>query len=168
MKIIHKIVLLILMSTLGLFASTESGKWKFTTEDLYTMDSKEKEILSIARQVGYAHGVGDALVHIAGVETRLGSVKSISRYHCGSMQVSTKWAGVSCNALENNIYLSMELAVKNLKGWLVYHKGDMRKAMVSYNGGYGYNPHGKEYLRRIDQVKYALKVVERIHKVQIT
>lgn len=170
MKIIHKIVLLILMSALGLFASTESSKWSFTTEDLYTMDDKEKEVLRIAREVGYANGLGDALVHIAGVETRMGSVKSTVKTHCGSMQISTKWAGVSCRVLENNAYLSMELAVKNLKGWLVYYKGDMKKAMMAYNGGYGYDPFGKgkEYLSRINQVKYALRVVEKIHKVQIT
>ncbi len=159
MKILKKIILLILMMSLGLLA--EDSKWQFTTDDLYTMSYKEKEILSMARQIGYTYGLGDALVHIAAVETRFGVLKSKNNSHCGPMQISRKHSGTTCKALRDNLYLSMMLAVKNLKYWLDIYDGNMKKALVSYNGGYGYNPHGKEYLRRIDQVKYAIKLVER-------
>lgn len=159
MKILKKIILLILMMTLGLLAA--ESKWEFTTDDLYTMSYKEKEIFSMAREIGYTHGLGDALVHIAAVETRFGVFKSMNKSHCGPMQISTGWSKTTCKALRDNIYLSMMLAVKNLKYWLDVYDGNMRKALVAYNGGYGYNPHGKEYLRRIDQVKYVINKVER-------
>lgn len=159
MKILKKIILLILMMTLGLLA--EDSKWQFTTDDLYTMSYAEKEKMSMAREIGYAYGLGDALVHIAAVETRFGRFKSLNNTHCGVMQISTKWSGATCKALRDNLYLSMILAVKNLKYWLDVHKGDMNKALVAYNGGYGYNPHGKEYLKRISKVKYAIRIVEK-------
>ena len=159
MKILKKIILLILMMTLGLLA--EDSKWQFTTDDLYTMSYKEKEILGMAREIGQSYGLGDALVLIAGVETRFGRFKSTTNSHCGVMQISTKGSGTTCRALRDNLYLSMMLAVKNLKYWLDVYDGNMRKALVAYNGGYGYNPHGKEYLKRIDQVKYAIRLVER-------
>lgn len=165
MKILKKIILLILMMTLGLLA--EESKWKFTTDDLYTMSYNEKEILSMAREVGYTHGLGDALVHIAAVETRFGKFKSLNNTHCGPMQISTKHSGATCRALRDNVFLSMILAVKNLKYWLDVHDGNMKKALVAYNGGYGYNPHGKEYLRRINQVKYVINLVEK-HGDKIT
>lgn len=162
MKILKKIILLILMMSLGLLAEEgKTSKWMFTADDLYTMSYNEKEIFSMARKIGYAYNLGDALVHIAAVETRFGELKSKNNSHCGPMQISRKYSGTTCKALRDNIYLSMILAAKNLKAWLVVHDGNMRKALVSYNGGYGYNPHGKEYLRRIDQVRYVISVVER-------
>jgi hypothetical protein len=165
MKILKKIILLILMMTLGLLA--DESKWEFTTDDLYTMSYEKKEIFSMAREIGYTYGLGDALVHIAAVETRFGEFKSKNRTHCGAMQVSARWAGTTCKALRDNLYLSMMMAVKNLKNWLDVYDGNMEKALVAYNGGYGYNPHGKEYLRRINQVKYAIRLVEK-HGDRIT
>lgn len=159
MKNIKKIILLILMMALGLLAN--DSKWEFTTDDLYTMSYNEKEILSMAREIGYTYGLGDALVHIAAVETRFGKFKSVNNSHCGPMQVSTRWSGTTCKVLRENLYLNMMMAVKNLKYWLDVYDGNMRKALVAYNGGYGYNPHGKEYLRRIDQVRYVISLVER-------
>ena len=159
MKILKKIILLILMMTLGLFAS--DSKWSFTVDDIYTMTDSEKEIFSMAREIGYANGLGDALVLIAAVETRYGKFKSKTNNHCGVMQISTKWSRVNCTALRDNLYLNMMLATQNLKYWLKVHNGNIDKALVSYNGGYGYNPHGKEYLRRMSQVKYAIRIVEK-------
>lgn len=159
MTILKKIILLILMMTLGLLA--DESKWKFTTEDLSTMSDEQREILSMARQLGDTYGLGDTLVYIAGVETRFGEEESKTNTHCGVMQISKKYARTTCKVLKDNLYLNMMLAIKNLKYWLDVHDGNMRKALVAYNGGYKDNPHGKEYLRRIDQVKYALKRVER-------
>lgn len=135
--------------------------WDFTEYDLYNLDMEQKEIIEMAKMIGYRDGLGDALVHIAAVETRFGKYKNPKFRHCGVMQVSVYYSGVTCHALRDNLYLNMELASKNLRYWLKVHKGNMEKALVSYNGGYGYNPHGKEYLARLEKVKLAFARLKR-------
>ncbi len=155
-----KIVLLVLLMV-GIL-----NAWEFTKEDLHDLSVKQKETLLLAKEIGYMYGLGDALVHIAGVETRFGKYRNSKKTHCGPMQISTYHAGVTCKVLRDNIYLSMVLAAQNLKYWLSVYDNDMDKALIGYNGGYDDNPHGSEYLERIEKVKVAMKEVQK--EIRIT
>lgn len=127
--------------------------WDFTEHDLHNLTMEQKDIIDMAKMIGYRDGLGDALIYIAAVETRFGKFKNPSFKHCGVMQISVYHSGVTCHVLRDNLYLNMELASKTLRYWLKIYNGDLEKAFMSYNGGYGYNPHGKEYIARLEKVK---------------
>ena len=55
-----------------------------------------------------------------------------------------------CGKLINDPVLSVRTAEKALNIWLKHHKGDLNKAIQSYNGGYNYNSNAaKGYLNGI-------------------
>lgn len=128
------------------------SSWTFTKDDLDNMNDYQRDVYYMAKTIGESNGLGDALVKISAVETRLGLLRANNGKYCGPMQIAVRYHGVSCDAVRTNTYLSMKIAVDELKYWLRVHNGDMDKAYVSYNGGHSENPHGKEYLRRINLV----------------
>lgn len=131
--------------------------WSFTDKDLANLSKQQKIVLNMAKKIGEMKGLGNTLVKIAAVETRFDDVKANNGKYCGPMQIAIKYHGVSCAAVSDNLYLSMELAANEMKNWLDIHNQDMDKAYLAYNAGYMKNTHGPEYLRRIHMVGAVLK-----------
>lgn len=127
--------------------------WSFTKKDLENMDEKQLEVYHMAKEIGYKYGLGDTLIKIAAVETRFGKVQDRpNAKHCGPMQISTYYSGVSCEALNSNLYLAMEYAAKEIMDWKKVTKGSLSKAIMMYNTGYLQTDYGKVYLSRINKV----------------
>ena len=147
---IKKIFLLIVTSTwlLG---------WSFTERDLANLSKQQKYVLSMAKKIGEMHGLNNTLVKIAAVETRFGELRANNGEYCGSMQIAIRYHNTTCAALRDNVYLSMELAAREMKKWLEVHDQDLNKAYLAYNAGYMDSDHGPEYLRRIKMVDAILK-----------
>ena len=135
--------------------------WSFTEYDYYQLTKEQRNNLEIIHLVGIEKDLGLTLAAIGIVETRLSVKNDRNNNHvCGVMQINTKWLdrNISCKAIESNIYLSAKLAMENFLFW--YHgpaNKDWRKALVMYNGGYNFNPHGHEYVKRIVMVMRVLK-----------
>ena len=147
------------MRFLILFLPLFLYSWSFTDYDFYQLSSEQRNNISISYLVGQEKDLGLTLASIAIVETRATVSKDFNANHiCGVHQVSTNFVDVSCAAIESNVYLSAKLARDNFLFW--YNgpaKKDWRKALIMYNGGYNFNPHGHEYVKRIIMVFKVLK-----------
>jgi hypothetical protein len=142
------------------FSSLNASTWSFTEKDLTTMNDEQKKVLEAAIKIGEYYGLGDILVKIAAVETRFGKITSKSKSICGAMQIAKRYHKVSCKLLKDNIYLSMNIAAKEMLRWLKKTNGDVELALMHYNRGYLVSDHDHEYIRRINAVKTIIKTVD--------
>lgn len=153
--------ILILVTALTLTVNTMyANSWSFTKEDLTSISEEQSKVLLMAKKIGEYHGLNDVLVFIAAVETRLGVVNSTNNRYCGVMQIDiTYHDDVTCELLENNLYLSMEIAASEMKKWLAIHNNNLEKALLGYNRGYLVSTHDAEYIRRIHMVESVYRSV---------
>lgn len=152
-----KYILIIATVILLLVNTANANSWSFTKEDITAMTKEQKKVLSMAKRVGEYKGLGDVLVTVAAVETRFGLIDSKNDNYCGAMQIARIYHNVSCRALKDNLYLSMELAANEIKNWLVVSNNDMDQALKHYNRGFMNSTHDAEYIRRINLVAAVLK-----------
>lgn len=139
---------------------TNLMSWTFTKEDFDSLNEDQKEVLRMAKAIGHKYDLGNVLVQIAVVETRLGKISDrSSKQFCGPMQISIKYAKVSCDALNDNLYLSMEYAAREILKWYDIHKS-MSKAIMFYNTGYIKTDYGAVYLARANLVGKVLEEVD--------
>jgi len=142
------------------FFLTSLFSWSFTDYDYYQLTKEQRNNLDIIYMVGEEKDLGLTLGAISIVETRLDLATDTNRNHiCGIMQLNSNYVDVPCEAIESNIYLSAKLARENFLFW--YNgpaKRNWRKALIMYNGGYKFNHHGYEYVKRIIQVYKVLKL----------
>lgn len=140
-------IMIIMLMAMSLYS------WTFTEKDFETMNDRQLEVYHMAKEIGYKYGLGDTLIKIAAVETRLGLIKDRKNAkHCGPMQISTYYSKMSCEALNDNLYLSMEYAAKEILNWQRISKGSMDMAIKRYNAGHMETSHGVVYLARINKV----------------
>lgn len=142
------------------FSTVNASTWSFNKKDLSTMNEEQKKVLEAAIRVGEYYGLGDLLVKIAAVETRFGKITSKSRSICGAMQIAKRYHKVPCKLLEDNIYLSMTIAAKEMLNWLKITKGNVELALNHYNRGYLQSDHDKEYIRRINLVDNTIRSMD--------
>ena len=155
-----KYLLIIALTLTTLVSSVSANSWSFTKEDYNAMTKEQKYVLLMAKRIGEYHGLGNNLAKIVGVETRFGLIPSRNDRYCGPMQIAREYHDdITCNALEDNLYLSMEIAALEMKNWLKTHNNNLKKAFVSYNRGFMVSTHDEEYLRRINMVGVVLKSV---------
>lgn len=145
--------------TLYLLLTTWLFSWEFTKYDYYQLTEEQRKNLDIIYMVGEEKNLGLLLSAIGIVETRLDLTIDTNKNHiCGIMQININYVDISCEAVESNVYLSAKLALQNLLFW---YNGpanqNWNKALIMYNGGYNFNPHGHEYISRIMQVLNILK-----------
>ena len=152
-----KYILIIATALLLVVNTANANSWSFTKEDITAMTKEQKKVLSMAKKVGEYRGLGNALIKIAAVETRFGAIDSYNDKYCGPMQIARSYHGISCKALEDNLYLSMELAATELEKWLALSNNDLDKALKHYNRGFLSSAHDAEYIRRINLVDSVLK-----------
>ena len=153
--------ILMIATVLTLIANTaNASSWSFTKEDITAMTKEQKKVLLMAKIVGEYHGLGNLLVKIAAVETRFGLAKSTNGKYCGTMQIAREYHGVPCKVLEDNVYLSMEIAANEMKKWLSLTNNNIDQALKHYNRGFLHSTHDEEYLRRINMVSTVLKTVD--------
>ena len=136
-----------------------SAQWSFTEYDFYNLSKEQLRNVHTSYLVGQEKDLGLTLASIAIVETRATIANDFNDNHvCGVHQINTDHVEVPCKAIESNVYLTAKLAMENFLFW--YHgpaKKDWSKALIMYNGGYKFNPHGHEYIRRIAMVFKVLK-----------
>lgn len=140
--------------TLLLLTSSLAFSWTFTQQDFNNLSKEQMKILDISYLVGSQKGFGATLATIALVETRASVHNDLNDNHiCGVHQIDINYADILCETVASNPYISALLARDNFLFW--YNgvaKQNWSKALIMYNGGYRHNPHGKEYLRRINLV----------------
>jgi len=153
------------MKTLLLLVPMLLSAWSFTDYDYYQLSREQRHNIDISYLVGIEKDLGLTLASIAIVETRATVSNDFNDNHiCGVHQVSTDHVDVPCEAIESNVYLSAKLARENFLFW--YNgpaKRNWRKALIMYNGGYRFNPHGHEYVKRIIQVYKVLELHYKDH-----
>jgi len=135
------------------------NSWSFTEQDYQNLTPEQRYNIDISYLVGQEKDLGLTLASIALVETRATVANdSNSNAVCGVHQIHTDHVDIPCYAIESNVYLSAMLARDNFLFW---YNGpankSWRKALIMYNGGYHFNPHGNEYVRRITMVFKVLK-----------
>ena len=63
-------------------------------------------------------------------------------------------------SIDDNLYLSMEIAANEMKKWLSLTNNNIDQALKHYNRGFLHSTHDEEYLRRINMVGTVLKTVD--------
>ena len=114
------------------------------------INSHQQSVIALSHSLGEPYNLGETMVAIALQESELGRYNvSLADPSAGYHHVlvihalkDLGWTDTSYNRnrvvqkmLDNPVW-SSGLALREMRWWLDYHKGDYRKAWSSYNGGF--------------------------------
>lgn len=118
-----------------------------------TFSLNQTKVLQYSYSRGIEHGLANVLASIAWTESTAGQVM-ISNWtsdygvYQGNVKTICSQAGVLderhlCNMELTRVVLDNEIAadhaIETLQWWLKYHKGNLQRAIRSYNAGFDFN-----------------------------
>lgn len=146
-------------------------------DELYNLNTKQRAVLQAALDKGLENGFDYLLAAIAWKESSFGTkvtnhsdglhgsygvfqnlLTTVIKRENGNIN-STEEREYYKNKLISDFDYASNMAMIELDAWLKYHKGNLRKAVMSYNAGFKYT-NGERYMR---DVYHRIKVLKKYH-----